>query len=60
MGAELNLPEDVLELLKSGFLNIGHAKVILSLPTPELQAEAARIIAGQASGEDRRPPAVAA
>ena len=31
----LNLPENVLELLKSGFINIGHAKVILSLPTPE-------------------------
>ena len=29
----LNLPDSVLELLKGGFLNIGHAKVILSLPT---------------------------
>ena len=29
----LNLPENVLELLKSGFLNMGHAKVILGLPT---------------------------
>ena len=41
----LNLPENVLELLKSGFINIGHAKVILSLPTPELQEEAAQMIA---------------
>ena len=41
----LNLPENVLELLKSGFINIGHAKVILSLPTPELQEQAAQIIA---------------
>ena len=37
----LNLPENVLELLKSGFLNMGHAKVILGLPTPELQEQAA-------------------
>lgn len=41
----LNLPEAALELLKSGFLNTGHAKVILGLPTAELQEEAARIIA---------------
>ena len=41
----LNLPENVLELLKSGFINIGHAKVILSLLTPELQEQAAQIIA---------------
>ena len=41
----LNLPENVLELLKSGFINTGHAKVVLGLPTPELQAEAAQIIA---------------
>ena len=41
----LNLPENVLELLKSGFLNMGHAKVILGLPTPELQEQAAQIIA---------------
>ncbi len=33
----LTLPE-VLELLKSGFITIGHAKVVLGLPTPELQA----------------------
>ena len=30
----LNLPETVLELLKSGFITIGHAKVVLGLPTP--------------------------
>ena len=41
----LNLPENVLELLKSGFINTGHAKVILGLPTPELQEQAAQIIA---------------
>ena len=41
----LNLPESVLELLKGGFINIGHAKVILSLPTAELQEQAAQIVA---------------
>ena len=41
----LSLPETVLELLKSGFITIGHAKVILGLPTPELQEEAAQMIA---------------
>ena len=41
----LSLPETVLELLKSGFITIGLAKVILGLPTPELQEEAAQMIA---------------
>ena len=41
----LSLPETVLELLKSGFIAIGHAKVVLGLPTPELQEEAAQMIA---------------
>lgn len=41
----LSLPETVLGLLKSGFITIGHAKVILGLPTPELQEEAAQMIA---------------
>ena len=41
----LSLPETVLELLKSGFITIGHAKVVLGLPTPELQEEAAQVIA---------------
>ena len=41
----LSLPETVLELLKSGFITIGHAKVALGLPTPELQEEAAQMIA---------------
>ena len=41
----LSLPQTVLELLKSGFITIGHAKVVLSLPTPELQEEAAQMIA---------------
>ena len=41
----LSLPETVLDLLKSGFITIGHAKVILGLPAPELQEEAAQMIA---------------
>ena len=41
----LSLPETVLELLKSGFITIGHAKVVLGLPTPELQEEAAQMMA---------------
>ena len=41
----LSLPETVLERLKSGFITIGHAKVVLGLPTPELQEEAAQMIA---------------
>lgn len=41
----LNLPEEALELLKSGFLNTGHAKVILGLPTAALQNQAAHLIA---------------
>ena len=41
----LSLPETVLELLKSGFITIGHAKVVLGLPTPELQEESAQMIA---------------
>ncbi len=43
----LNLPEAALELLKSGFINTGHAKVILGLPTPELQQQAAQQIADE-------------
>lgn len=43
----LNLPPQALELLKSGFLTIGHAKVVLGLPTPELQVQAAQLIADQ-------------
>lgn len=41
----LSLPETVLELLKSGFITVGHAKVVLGLPTPELQEEAAQMVA---------------
>lgn len=41
----LSLPDSALELLKSGFITVGHAKVILGLPTPELQEQAAQIIA---------------
>ena len=41
----LSLPETVLELLKSGFITVGHAKVVLGLPTPELQEETAQMIA---------------
>lgn len=41
----LNLPADALELLKSGGITPGHAKVILGLPTAELQNKAAYEIA---------------
>ena len=41
----LNLPPEALELLKSGKLTAGHAKAILGLPSPELQVQAARLIA---------------
>lgn len=37
----LNLPEDVLDMLKSGALSTGHAKAILSLPDAALQSQAA-------------------
>ncbi len=43
----LNLPPEALELLKSGFMQIGHAKIILGLATPELQVEAAQRIANE-------------
>ena len=42
----LNLQADVLELLKSGALSVGHAKVVLGL-SPEKQAEAAALIVQQ-------------
>jgi ParB family chromosome partitioning protein len=41
----LGLPPKALELLKSGFISTGHAKVVLGLPTPEQQEEAAQLIA---------------
>lgn len=37
----LNLPNDVLDLLRKGQLSTGHAKVLLSLPTKALQQQAA-------------------
>lgn len=40
----LNLPDVVLGMLKVGTLSIGHAKVILGLPTPELQEQAAQMV----------------
>lgn len=40
----MNLPADVLELLKSGQLSTGHAKVILGLPSEALQSKAAELI----------------
>lgn len=43
----LNLPKDVLELLQEGEISTGHAKVILGLPTPELQSIAAEQAAQQ-------------
>ncbi len=44
----LNLPDEALELLKAGSLTAGHAKAVLGLPTPELQVQAARLIAEHA------------
>lgn len=41
----LHLPKEVLALLKNGELTTGHAKVILGLPTAELQLEAAEQVA---------------
>ena len=43
----LGLPPEALELLRAGKLSAGHAKAILGLPTPELQVQAARMIAEQ-------------
>ncbi len=43
----LKLPEDALSLLKGGFINTGHAKVVLGLATPELQMQAAQMIADE-------------
>ncbi len=37
----LNLPEDILQLVRDGKISTGHAKVILSLPTEEMQKELA-------------------
>lgn len=41
----LKLPEDVLGLVEIGSLTLSHARAILELESPELQAEAARITA---------------
>ncbi len=41
----LNLPEQARELLRQGFISAGHAKVVLGLPTEELQIQAAQTIA---------------
>lgn len=43
----LNLPEDVLTLLRSGDLTAGHAKAILSLDSEEAQTRAAEAIVTQ-------------
>ncbi len=40
----LALPEDVIDLLKSGALTSGHAKAILSIPNAETQSQAATLI----------------
>ncbi len=42
----LGLPGEVLDLLKTGHLSVGHAKVILGLP-PELQQQAADLIVAE-------------
>lgn len=41
----LNLPAEVLELLKNNEITTGHAKVILGLSTKDLQIEAAQLVA---------------
>lgn len=41
----LNLPQDALELLKTGAISQGHAKVILGLPNQEMMSRAAHEIA---------------
>lgn len=40
----LSLPDDVLQLLRSGVLTSGHAKAILSIPDAARQSEAAALI----------------
>lgn len=40
----LNLPNEVLDMLQKGELSTGHAKVILSLPSTEMQSKAAKQI----------------
>lgn len=41
----LNLPDDVLQLVKVGRISLGHAKVILSLPDEKQQKELAKVTA---------------
>ena len=41
----LNLPEKVLEMVRSGVLSAGHARAVLSLKTEKLQEQAAQKIA---------------
>ena len=43
----LNLPGEVLELLKAGKLSTGHAKVLLGLPEAALMKQAAETVVGQ-------------
>ena len=40
----LSLPDEVLELLKTGALSAGHAKAILSIPDSKRQSQAAELI----------------
>lgn len=40
----LSLPDEVLELLKTGVLSAGHAKAILSIPDSKRQSQAAALI----------------
>ncbi len=40
----LSLPDEVLELLKTGVLSAGHAKAILSIPDSKRQSQAAELI----------------
>lgn len=41
----LALPDEVMQLLEDGTLSAGHARALLSLPSPELQREAAKRVA---------------
>ncbi len=43
----LNLPDEVIEMVRQGQLSTGHAKVILSLEGEELQTQAARQVVKQ-------------
>ena len=43
----LALPEEVLNLVEEGLLSAGHARTLLSLPSPKLQTEAAKKVVAE-------------